>query len=330
MKKKIPKYIVIVMTILLVGISAIIGIKDLSKEKKEETGSSANFAIMITNDSGDGYKEFRENITWPDINYKINLEKSECLDIEGDKKEDLVTFDHTNWEAVVETDETVYCTLYFDRAYPSVSVELKEDAGYDNLNLKAKPKDIEGTITKYEFQIGKDMSQLSEWQEGTINEDRTGEKKFEGLEDGVEYYVKVKVTEIIGKQEKEIEEGPFIFKTRDREPEIISIESVTNSTPWKAVTVKTTGKKGTREIGSYCYVVKEGQITDDSGINWENAECSSSNLSADKLTHTKEITELDESTPYTIFVKIEDINKLKSLNVNFKFLVTNNLKSKLT
>ena len=306
MKKVIPKNIVIVMAILLVGVSAIVGVKNISKGK-EEKENNIKFAIMITNDSGDGYKEFRENITWPDINYKINLEKSECLDIDGNKKEDVITFDHTNWEAVVETDETVYCTLYFDKANPSIGVD-SINPGYTNLNLKATPHDIEGTIEKYEFKIGKDMNQLSEWQEGTLNEDRTANMEYNDLEVGTEYYVKVKVTETIGGQEKEVEVGPYIFPTKDKEPEIVKIEKV--SVTWKAATVRTTAIKGSKEIGSYCYVVKEGTIENDAGINWENAECTNSS----SLSHTKELSGLDESTTYTIFVKAKDINGTMSLN----------------
>ena len=313
-KIKIRKEVIIIliMAVTIMGISLE---KKILKNNIEEKENKKAFAIMISNEKNDGYVEFKENIRWPDSRYKYK--EAKCVDIEGKAKNNIVTFDHTNWHAVVETDETVYCTLYFDKANPAIVVELTEKS-YDYLVVKAKPKEVEGTILKYEFQIGKETNQMGEWQEGIINGDRTGSIKFNGLEAGTDYYVKTRITRKIGGEEKSDVQttDPFIFTTKDKEAEIVSI-SLEGAT-WEYANVKTVAKRGTNAIGSYCYVVKEGKVTSEAGIEWSSVMCDLQNSE----THTKNIPKLKADTTYTILVKVKDTKNILSLNTGIKEIKT--------
>ena len=67
-------------------------------------------AIMISND-GSNYQEYTED-TWPGENYR--LKEAKCIDNNGSLvDENIITFE--NDTVTLETNQTVYCTLYFDK-----------------------------------------------------------------------------------------------------------------------------------------------------------------------------------------------------------------------
>ena len=67
-------------------------------------------AIMVSND-GSYYQEYTEDI-WPGDNYKFK--EAKCIDNNGSLvDENIISFE--NDKVVLETNQTVYCTLYFDK-----------------------------------------------------------------------------------------------------------------------------------------------------------------------------------------------------------------------
>ena len=79
-------------------------VKLKNKIDKEKT-----MAIMISED-GKKYKEY-ERDTWPGIEY--SFKKAECIDNKGNSVKNAIEFDEKERKAYLETEETVYCTLYF-------------------------------------------------------------------------------------------------------------------------------------------------------------------------------------------------------------------------
>ena len=69
------------------------------------------FAIMLEQEDGT-YKEDTTN-TWPTSGYTYNASMSGCIDINGNKIEDALTYDKENNKASVNTTNTSYCYLYF-------------------------------------------------------------------------------------------------------------------------------------------------------------------------------------------------------------------------
>ena len=69
-------------------------------------------AIYVDDGTGGGYKEYKDG--YPE-GYELNLEATECLDINGNKVEDVISYD--NGEISVNIKKTVFCNLYFDISY---------------------------------------------------------------------------------------------------------------------------------------------------------------------------------------------------------------------
>ena len=88
---------------------------------KEEINSDSNFALMIEQSDGT-YIESTSN-KWPE-NYKLNIEKSKCVDKDGNVLKDLLTnFDNA---VQLKTTTTSFCYLYFDIRVINV-VDLLDD-----------------------------------------------------------------------------------------------------------------------------------------------------------------------------------------------------------
>ena len=73
--------------------------------------NSNMFAIMLEQEDGT-YKEDTTN-TWPTSGYTYNASMSGCIDINGNRIEDALTYDKENNKASVNTTNTSYCYLYF-------------------------------------------------------------------------------------------------------------------------------------------------------------------------------------------------------------------------
>ena len=109
MKKKITLTMIIFLMILVICLN-IFTIK-LFKNKDAEI--IKNFlAIVISNDNGIGYKNY-EKTTWPDKGYKFK--EAKCLDIYDRPIENVVTFNEETRKVSITTNQTVKCTLYFDK-----------------------------------------------------------------------------------------------------------------------------------------------------------------------------------------------------------------------
>ena len=142
MKEKIiknRKYILITLAI-LISIAFNIGMRYLAtrpryktlpevrlRNQKEE--STDGFAIMVPNESGDGYVEY-EGDTWP-TEYKYV--EAKCMDNKGEEVENAATYKDGKVE--LQTDKTVYCTLYFDnkifKSSPTIDILREKDTqGY--------------------------------------------------------------------------------------------------------------------------------------------------------------------------------------------------------
>ena len=75
-------------------------------EKKEK------IAIMVQDEEGK-YNKFSGS-TFPSEGYVLNVDESECLDIEGNKIENVIS--RSNGSVTLTNKYTSYCTLYFDLA----------------------------------------------------------------------------------------------------------------------------------------------------------------------------------------------------------------------
>ena len=73
--------------------------------------STKGFAIMVPNDSGDGYVEY-EGDTWPSEEEGYEFKEAKCIDDNGSLVNNVVTF--ADGKVTLNTDRTIYCTLYFD------------------------------------------------------------------------------------------------------------------------------------------------------------------------------------------------------------------------
>ncbi|MBQ7030787.1 MAG: hypothetical protein IJN13_00250 [Bacilli bacterium] len=96
--------------------------------------SNANmFAIMLEQDDGT-YKEDTTN-TWPTSGYTYNASMSGCIDINGNRIDNALTYDSTNNIATVDTGNTSYCYLYFSLP-PNNLYKLCEK--YNNVDICIK------------------------------------------------------------------------------------------------------------------------------------------------------------------------------------------------
>ena len=126
MIKKYRNYILGLIGILLV-LTIFIGIDYLMQSKSEnlpevklrEITDSKAFAIMVQN--GNTYEEYN-NSTWPGTDYVFK--EAKCTDNNGALVDNAVTF--ADGKATLTTNQTIYCTLYFDeKPIPEIVKQLK-------------------------------------------------------------------------------------------------------------------------------------------------------------------------------------------------------------
>ena len=148
MKKN--KKIVIVITLLVsivmtYSISKIFAPKKENKpfpevKLKEKMKVNNLFVIMIPNENGDGYKEYKsEDNNWPNDDYQFK--EAKCIDNNGNLIDNEVSFDNSTKTVILETDKTVSCTIYFDKSLLKI---LKEKDTNNKLS-----KEIKGDLYRY-------------------------------------------------------------------------------------------------------------------------------------------------------------------------------------
>ena len=103
-------------------------------------------AIKVDN----GNKEYKDSETLPGRGYVLNTELTECLDIEGNKIENIKL--DSNGENITITGRyTSYCTLYFDEG----DNLIKDLSGHNNNGLNhAVLTDEEGVTTSKDEKVG--------------------------------------------------------------------------------------------------------------------------------------------------------------------------------
>ena len=123
MVEKITKYKKYIMGLVMIMMLSTLffGINYLMKTKKDEPlpevrlrkiSKTKTFAIMVQN--GDSYEEYTsEDNTWPGADYVYK--EAKCVDNNGSLVNDAITF--ADGKATLTTNQTIYCTLYFNVQY---------------------------------------------------------------------------------------------------------------------------------------------------------------------------------------------------------------------
>ena len=122
--------------------------------QKEE--STKGFAIMVPNESGDGYVEY-EGDTWPS---GYNYVEGKCVDNKGEIVENAVTFKDGKVE--LQTASTVYCTLYFDNVKTTLEILREKDT---QKYLSEKPVPEDGEMYRYQAapSSSTDAANMTNW-----------------------------------------------------------------------------------------------------------------------------------------------------------------------
>ena len=106
--------------------------------QKEE--STKGFAIMVPNESGDGYVEYiSEDGKWPSEEEGYEFKEAKCMDNNGQLVNNAVTFE--SGKVTLKTNKTINCTLYFDEK-PKEPLEITNVA-VDN----SEPNQVKLTVT---------------------------------------------------------------------------------------------------------------------------------------------------------------------------------------
>ena len=86
-------------------------LKELPEVKLKEIKREKSLAVMISNENGIGYKEY-EGEDWPGNGYKYK--EARCVDNNGKEIKEVITFEEATNSVILNSNKTVYCTLYFD------------------------------------------------------------------------------------------------------------------------------------------------------------------------------------------------------------------------
>jgi len=84
--------------------------KEINKIKETHEVKNRTFSLFIENEEGN-YSEYIESNLFPE-GYKINLDKSKCVDTNGNEVKGILSGTGTN--ITVKSTTTSYCYLYFD------------------------------------------------------------------------------------------------------------------------------------------------------------------------------------------------------------------------
>ena len=136
---------------LLLGIELItlfLGIKSFGNKnntlddiKLLDSKSDNLFAIMVKDASGN----YNESSTFPEGAYVLNETMSSCVDNNGNKIENVLSY--SDGVVSARTNKTVYCYLYFDKELTKVYDRVIED--YNNSNRVQKTTDENGKDVYY-------------------------------------------------------------------------------------------------------------------------------------------------------------------------------------
>ena len=120
--------------------------------QKEE--STKGFAVMVPNESGDGYVEY-EGDTWPSEGYEFK--EAKCIDNEGQLVEGALTF--ADGKATLTTSQTVYCTMYFDKKPETIKILREKDT------QKYLSEDPQGGMYRYQVapSSSSDAANMTNW-----------------------------------------------------------------------------------------------------------------------------------------------------------------------
>ena len=158
--KKIYKIIIVIFILtILVGLYNLPKLMfkktiELPEVKLRETvNKEKTFAIMIQN--GEDYEEYSSN-TWPDENYQFKDAK--CVNDNGALVENAITF--TDGKATIETNQTIYCTLYFDKSTLGKLRDSETLANKHNLS----PLPNQGGMYRYQAVFAEgDSAEMTNW-----------------------------------------------------------------------------------------------------------------------------------------------------------------------
>ncbi len=99
----------------------------LDEVKLKDIEENNMFAIMVKGTDG----EYKEQQTFPGDGYKLNKDKSGCMDNNGEKIENSLEYDSESKKVTVSTGQTSYCYLYFDKELPKTlqTLQSQKDSG---------------------------------------------------------------------------------------------------------------------------------------------------------------------------------------------------------
>lgn len=128
-KKKILIYSLIIVSILsIILLSKYIGKEPSSLDevrlKDTVINKNNNLAIMLETEADSGEYEEADSIVFPKSQYKFNAELSGCLDMNGLKIDNVLTY--KDGMAYVEVGSSAYCYLYFNLPPKFVNYLLNE------------------------------------------------------------------------------------------------------------------------------------------------------------------------------------------------------------
>ena len=166
MNKNLKKILIVIFsTILLVEISNVflmwknlakkeINNNLINKDNKEEI-----FALMLEQE--DSTYQVSDLTVWP-TNMKYNRELSKCMDKNGEIIENVLSYDEDTNIAILETNKTAFCYLYFDIKESSVS-------GEDSKNSSINVSIDEGTYPVTDYCVNTSVTDTSSctWKEVT-------------------------------------------------------------------------------------------------------------------------------------------------------------------
>ena len=122
--------------------------------QKEE--STKGFAVMVPNESGDGYEEYTsEDGAWPSEGYEFK--EAKCIDNDGQLVEGALTF--ADGKATLTTSQTVYCTMYFDKKPETIKILREKDT------QKYLSEDPQGGMYRYQVapSSSSDAANMTNW-----------------------------------------------------------------------------------------------------------------------------------------------------------------------
>lgn len=119
---------IICMLIVLIGFLTYNLFNNRSKVSKDgifnNVDNSSMFAFYLEQEDGT-YKKTSEN-EWPS-GYKINKNKSGCIDTTGNTLNNTLSYDVTNKMVRVKTSKATYCYIYFDKIVPDIKIDVSTD-----------------------------------------------------------------------------------------------------------------------------------------------------------------------------------------------------------